>query len=323
MTPHSFPDANWLLVFVLWVRPIFRSWNFLLLMLQSGKGFEVRDVLQRSFRINVNVSGQMALPMTASMLKGHYAYFRGCVCHQRQHPFFRWHFITHGKGMNTVEIHLNLDLGKSLNHIFHHPTHLQVFIPPFLFDESLWRIYPFPSFPTCHQKQKSDWRIWGTEIPSLDQRYFFLVRVSFSSKENLVRNWFPGTNKHRDDVSEKNGNDVQYQIDIHRCVEHVKHLRLWQLDRANTGTHLRCDHQTWLGEKTLVSKTVLAVKMFVKFLAEMSGIVPQNFPKAIPWTPNRPSVFIWPWLFNPKSSCAQTGDSGWHAQMTICWTFQA
>ena len=89
MTPHSFPDANWLLVFVLWVRPIFRSWNFLLLMFQSGKGFEVRDVLQRSFRINVNVSGQMALPMTASMLKGHYAYFRGCVCHQRQHPFFR------------------------------------------------------------------------------------------------------------------------------------------------------------------------------------------------------------------------------------------
>ena len=34
--------------------------------------------------------------------------------------------------MNTVEIHLNLDPGKSLNHIFHHPTHLRVFIlyPP-------------------------------------------------------------------------------------------------------------------------------------------------------------------------------------------------
>ena len=89
MTPHSFPNANWSLVFVLWVRPIFRSWNFLLLMFQSGKGFEVRDVLQWSFRINVNVSGQMALPMTASMLKGLYAYLGGCVCHQRQHPFFR------------------------------------------------------------------------------------------------------------------------------------------------------------------------------------------------------------------------------------------
>ena len=208
MTPHSFPDANWLLVFVLWVRPIFRSWNFLLLMLQSGKGFEVRDVLQRSFRINVNVSGQMALPMTASMLKGHYAYFRGCVCHQRQHPFFRWHFITHGKGMNTVEIHLNLDPGKSLNHIFHHPTHLQVFIPPLFV---WWISMDNLSFPILSQMPpETEIRLEDlrTHIPSLDQCYFFLVRVSFSSKKNLGQKLVSGKKKHRDDVSEKNGNDV-------------------------------------------------------------------------------------------------------------------
>lgn len=153
--------------------------------LQSGKGFEVRDVLQWSFRINVNVSGQMALPMTASMLKGHYAYFRGCVCHQRQHPFFRWHFITHRKGMNTVEIHLTLDPGKSLNHIFHHaPFCLMNLYGEFILSD------PFPDASKSRNQiggfENSYTKPWST-------LFIFFVRVSFSSKENLVRNWFPGT----------------------------------------------------------------------------------------------------------------------------------
>ena len=56
-------------------------------------------------------------------------------------PFFRWHFITHGKGRNTVEIHLNLDPGKSLNHIFPSPyASSSVHTRPFFScDESLWR----------------------------------------------------------------------------------------------------------------------------------------------------------------------------------------
>lgn len=68
--------------------------------------------------------------------------------------------------------------------------------------------------------------------------------------------------------------------------------------------HLRCDHQTRLGEKTLVSKTVLA-----NFL-----LCQESSPKISPRPSPEPQIdqplFIWPWLFNPKSSCAQTGDSG-------------
>lgn len=187
---------------------------------------------------------------------------------------------------------------------------------PFLFDESVWRIYPFRSFPRCQQKQKSDWRIWELIYQALINAIYFFCAGFIFLQRKLGQKLVSGNKNTGMTYQKKTG--MMCQIDIRRCVEHVKHLRLWQLDRANTGWPI------W----DVITRRGLAKKLwFLKRFWQISCCVrnrPPKFPQGHPLNPKSTNRFLYGHDFSiPKVHAHKLVTAGWHAQMTICWTFQA